>query len=211
MVVVVMMFMVGFPVGAAEIKGRTQTEQKKIDETRKRIQEKKTELNGSRWEVVVDSSTDPKKKGEKDTFVFQDDQFTSNNMSKRGYASTNYTVSVPSEESDSGVWETMKTGKDGVIFVRGEWMKEKMQGSVTEQLDGGKKVKEYTFSTTSREAIPASSSKDESTESGNNVTHLDKTSNDNIGSKVLVSKETVATDTTQASKKDAKKNILTKK
>lgn len=212
MIFVLIILTTGFPVFADEVKPHTKTEQKKIDETRKLIQEKKTEINGSRWEVVVDSSSDPKKKGEKDAFVFQNDQITSSNLSKRGFGTTNYTVSVPSEESDSGIWETMKTGKDGVIFIRGEWTKDKMQGSVTEQLDGGKKIKEYTFTATSREAMPPTTSNDaESTDPGDDVTHSDKKSNDDNDLKVLISKESASAGMTTRAKNDDKKSILTKK
>ena len=142
---------------------RSAAEEKKIAETRKRIDEKKTELNGSSWEVVLGSSSDPKMKGEKDTLTFQNGQFSSKNLSKRGFSPTNYTISLPSEDSKTAVWETMQTGKDGLVFIRGEWEKEQMRGDISEQLEGGKKTKEYYFTTASRIAIPPTSKEEEKT------------------------------------------------
>lgn len=139
---------------------RTEAEQKKITEMRKRIDIRKTELNGSKWDLSLGSS-DAKMKGKTDVFTFQDGMFRSDNLSKRGFSPTNYTVSVAGDEkSESAVWETMQTGKEGLIFIRGEWEKDRMQGNVTEQLDGGKKVVEYYFTTSAKKSIPPSSKKE---------------------------------------------------
>jgi len=191
LIVFMMGLMMGSSVQAADDasvvspKSRSPEEQKKLDEMRKRIREKETEMNGSKWEVVL-GSLDPKIKGQKDTLLFQNRQMISVDMSKRGFGPTNYTVSVPPEEdSEGGIWETMKTGKDGVIFIRGEWEKDNMHGFVTEQLEEGKKINEYIFTTSSRVAVSPTSSEDPS-----DLTSLNKTSNDDSGPKVLVSKET---------------------
>lgn len=162
---------------------RTSEEEKKVAEMRKRSSEKRKELNGSKWEVFYVSSSDPKLKGKKDAFIFQDGVFTSEAFSKRGFSPTNYTVTVsPEEASETGVWETMQTGKDGRIFVRGEWIKDKMSGNITEQLEGGKKTLDHSFSTSSREAIPADSKKKEETP-------IDEASEPEKGASALVSKE----------------------
>ena len=166
MLVLMVGLVMGSSVQAAGDKDEVNSDkQKKIAEQRKEIEERVKEINGSKWEVVL-SSTDPKVKEVKDTFLFQDKQMTSTKLSERGFGATNYTVSLPSVETDFGVWETMKTGAEGVLFMRGEWNKERMRGTVTEQLDGGKKVVEYSFKTESRQAVSPTSkeNKDEDNE-----------------------------------------------
>lgn len=189
LMVFVMASMMGSSVLAAD-----STSQKKFEEQRRRIKEKETEMNGSKWDVVL-GSLDPKIKGQKDTFIFQDNQVTSTGMSKRGFGSTNYTVTVPDEaDSDLGIWETMKTGKDGVIFIRGEWAKEAMRGYVTEQLEEGKKVNEYTFNTSTRIAISPSSSEEPGSGSlKSDATSSKETGNDDSSPNALVSRETHST------------------
>ena len=167
-------------------KPRTPEEEKKLAETRKKIEEKKTELDGSSWELVT-SSSDAKAKGEQDTFTFQNGQFSGKNFSGRGFPATNYTVSIPSEDSETAVWETMQTGKEGLIFIRGEWGKDKMNGDITEQLDGGKKVREYSFTTAARKAIPPTSESGEQTPAG--LSPSPQSSDDASSDGVLVSKE----------------------
>lgn len=136
-------------------------EEKKIAEQRKKIEEKRTELNGSEWAVVVKPlQSKEKAKDIQDVLTFQDNQLRSKYWDSKGFSSTNYTITVPDLSADLAVWETMKTGKDGVVFIRGEWEKEAMTGSISEQLDGGKTVKEYAFTSSSKKGIPPSSDKD---------------------------------------------------
>ena len=170
---------------------RSTSDEKKISEMRKRIEEKKTELNGSSWEVMLDSSSDPRMKGEKDTLTFQNGRFSSKNLTKRGFNPTNYTISLPAEDSETAVWETMQTGKDGLIFIRGEWEKDKMKGDISEQLEGGKRVKEYYFTTVSRVNISPTSSKEagDSDSSKEDVTSSNEKGNNNTEPSILVSKE----------------------
>src|SRR3989338_6556734 len=186
-----MVFVMALTVGSSVQATEDDISQKKLDELRKRINEKKSEINGSQWEVVL-GSLDPKIKGQKDTLLFQNDQVTSAGMSKRGFGPTNYTVSVPQEEgSEGGIWETMKTGKDGVIFMRGEWENDNMRGDVTEQLDGGKEFHEYIFTTSSRMAVsPTSSEGSVQAPLQSGMTDPDIAGNDGSGSGALVSKET---------------------
>ena len=157
-----MVLLLGCHAWAAEGKSKSsiQAEEKERIEMRKRVAEKKTDLNGTRWEVTL-RSTDPKAKDQQDKFIFQDGQFRSENLSKRGFPSTNYTITTAEDGSESAVWETMQTAQEGVVFVRGEWVKASMQGNISEQLDGGKKIKNYFFTTSSRVKIPATSAEEE--------------------------------------------------
>ncbi len=109
--------------------------------------EKKLELNGSSWDVVLMSTGDLKKNVDNDIFTFQSGQFRSKNLMNRGFADTNFAISLPTASSNLAVWETMQTGKEGVIFLHGEWAQDKMWGTVTEQLEGGRKVVDYSFVT----------------------------------------------------------------
>ncbi len=147
---------------APVVKKRTEAEEKQIIEKRKRVTDKQMDLNGSSWDVAYSSSTDPKQKGKKDLFTFQNGQFNSKELIDRGFTWTNYTISVPNEESELAVWETMQTGEEGIVFIHGEWIKDKMTGHITEQLDGGKVVIEHSFSTSNRETIPDTTEESES-------------------------------------------------
>jgi hypothetical protein len=158
----------------------SEADEKKIIELRKKIEEKKTELNGSAWELTFNSSSNPKMKGAKDTFTFQNGQFKSAHYQKDGFTPTNYSVSIPSETQDIAVWETMLSGKEGIVFIRGEWEKDKMSGNITEQLKGGKEIFEHTFTTSARTSVSPTT-----TEEGQDVM-----AHDNSLASAMVSKET---------------------
>ncbi len=144
----------------AKEEDKNQSDEAKKIELRKKIAEKKEELNGTKWEVNLHSN-DPKAKYKKDTLTFQNNQVRSSNNADRGFSPTNYTVSMPSQDPEVALWETMQTGPDGfVIFMRGEWKKDMMNGSITEQLEGGKN-QEYNFTTSNRAVIAKSSASTE--------------------------------------------------
>ena len=124
----------------------------KVAEMKKKVEAKKAELNGSQWEVLVTSS-DGKNKDAKDTLVFQNGQVTLKGFAEQGFNTTNYTITVP-EGDGMTVWETMQTSpKEGVVFIRGEWKGDEMRGIISQQLEGGKTNKDYTFKTASKVAI----------------------------------------------------------
>ena len=149
---------------APAIVQRSPEEEKKIAERRKKVEERLKELNGSEWEMTVKPHAG-KEKEYKDVFTFQDKQVSSKKLSARGFLSTNYTITIP-DDGETAVWETMKTGKEGVVFIRGEWVKDKMTGAISEQLDEGKKIKEYSFSSDTRAVVPPTSVKEEAEASG---------------------------------------------
>jgi hypothetical protein len=136
----------------------SEADKKKLKSLRERIEKARAGLNGSSWQVSYQPS-DSKGKVVKDTFDFQDMVFKSKDLIDRGYSSTNYTVSMAGDDTELAIFETMLTSKDGVAFVRGEWLKEQMSGRIIEQLEGGKKVLEYSFTTSARKAIPPSSNR----------------------------------------------------
>jgi hypothetical protein len=121
------------------------------DALRKIILEKKGEINGSSWNIKIDSQS---KKGEllgEDTLIFQNDKFRSERSEKLGYTPTNYTLTV--QEAGPTIWETMQTSKKGeVCFWRGEWKDNVMTGIISRQLEKG--AEEYYFTSASRKEIP---------------------------------------------------------
>jgi len=135
---------------------RTSAEEEKILEQRKRTTAARKDLNGSSWQVEL-QPTGSKGKAEKDKFTFQDGMFKSDYYIGRGYTPTNYAINMLGAETEEAIWETMLSSKEGQIFIRGQWEKDKMYGNVTEQLEGGKKVVERYFTTQARKAIPTES------------------------------------------------------
>ncbi len=129
-------------------------DEKKLAEERKKVEEKKKDLNGTRWEVTI-KPADPKEKETKDVFTFQDHQFQSEYLEKKGYTTTNYTNSPSNGKAP--VFITLKTGKEGTSFVRGEWNKDVMSGVIHEQIVKDKETinQRYDFSSLKREAISA--------------------------------------------------------
>jgi hypothetical protein len=126
-------------------------DEKKVAEHRKLMAEKLKEINGSKWEVGL-KPADPKDKETTDVLTFQNNQIDSKEFSSRGYGPTNYTITMP-EGSQTATWETMKTSSDGTVFMRGEWNKDMMSGSIVEQLDKGKKTREYYFSSKAKKEV----------------------------------------------------------
>ena len=174
----------------AQPKRLSPEEQKKIAAMRKQIQVMRTEINGSSWDVAFNSSS-PELKGQKDTFIFQNGQMDSKSMSKRGFGVTNYTVTAPAEDSQIAVWETMKTGKDGIAFLRGEWKDEVMTGTISERLDEGKTTREYYFTSSSRVGVSPTSEED-------NAAGSSLADNKEAGvAKALVSKEAIPSSDTK--------------
>ncbi len=112
-----------------------------------KLTEKKLELNGSSWDVVLVRDGELKNNISDDIFIFRNGQFGSKDLVKRGYTDTYFTISPPADSSDPAVWETMQTGKEGVVFLHGEWVKDKMWGTITEQSEDGRKIVDYTFIT----------------------------------------------------------------
>ena len=134
------------------------------EEMKKKIEEKKKELNGSEWKVALTSGA--KAEGE-DVLTFQNGQVSSKMFSDKGYPASNYTISAP-EGADMTTWETMQTNpKGGVVFMRGEWKEGVMRGVISQQIEEGK-TKDYNFSSDNKIEVPPSTEtpKEEKKEAG---------------------------------------------
>ena len=86
------------------------------------------QLNGTRWLLdLTPISASGKVKPQKDTVTFNGQQISSERMTKAGYPTSNYTLTI----GDDGVavWETMQTKEsEGVAFWRGEFHGSAMRG-----------------------------------------------------------------------------------
>ncbi len=110
---------------------------------------KKAELNNHEWEVRLTPTTG-KGAPMTDVLIFKGQQFESENMTKKGYKPTNYTVSL--QEGGPTVWETMQSTESGQpVFWRGEWEGMSMKGVMSKQLGEGKNEDYYFSSLGSKE------------------------------------------------------------
>ena len=130
-------------------------------EMKKKVEEKKKDLNGSEWKVALTSGAKPD--GE-DILTFQNGQVASKMFGDKGFPASNYTITVP-EGADMATWETMQTNtKGGVLFIRGEGKEGVMRGVMSQQLEEGK-TKDYNFSSAAKVAVsPTTKKKDEPNE-----------------------------------------------
>lgn len=128
---------------------------------KKKVEEKKKELDGSRWEITR-TATDGKGAPESDEITFQDGKVAFRSFGEDGFGASNYTITVP-EGSETAIWETMQNSEKGILFVRGEWKDEQMNGIISRQTpdEPEKPAKDYSFTTAKRTAIsPVSEPKD---------------------------------------------------
>lgn len=126
-------------------------------EMKKMVEERKAELNGSEWKVKM-TSNDPAVKPDDDLLTFQNTQIKSKLLTDRGFVPTNYTVTVE-PGNEWAVWETMQTSaKEGVVFIRGEWLKDQMRGVISQQMEGAK-TRDFNFTTLGKVAVPPTTPK----------------------------------------------------
>ena len=113
-------------------------EKSKEEQQREAIRAK---LNGTTWELDLKSDAG---KTKHDTITFDGRQVTSAWLSKAGYGSSNYSVTV---NEDEAVWETMQSNpKEGLAFWRGELPSDpsKMYGALSKQPKEGQ-PENYSF------------------------------------------------------------------
>lgn len=100
-------------------------------------------LNGTSWEVQV-TPLGGAGKPSKDTLSFADGQVSSASLTKAGYPSTNYSLTL--REDGTASWETMQglEGK-GIVFWRGELGGPSMRGIMSKRPAEGP-TEDYAFS-----------------------------------------------------------------
>ncbi len=130
---------------------------KKEAEILNKIEAKKKELNGGKWQITIKSSAGNLALDGADVLTFQDNLFRSKTSSKLGFTPTNYTLTVSESEEGPTIWETMQTsGKGERMLWRGEWSGTNMAGSINRQMEEGK-AEEYSFTSSSMVEIPETS------------------------------------------------------
>ena len=109
------------------------TEEK--SETEKAREQARAKLEGTAWHLEL-KPLGGAGKGQKDTLTFKGRQVTSERLTKAGYGSSNYSLTVGDDLSV--VWETMQTKEGaGPAFWRGELAGDLMRGTLSQQtLDG---------------------------------------------------------------------------
>lgn len=117
--------------------------------------EKREQLNNTEWQIELSLFDGGKK--DTDVIIFKDNQVVFTNLSRGGFTSTNYTLTIQKDEAI--VWETMQTSKKGEIaFWRGEVDSNmnKMRGILSRKIDDKTSRDYYFWSTNKKVAPPAS-------------------------------------------------------
>ncbi len=109
-------------------------------------------LNGTKWSIeLIPLSGEKAKRPLKDTLKFEKGKVLSEAMSKEGYPTTNFTLTM---NGNTPVWETMQTKEgSGVCFWRGERQGEAMRGILSKHPTEGPSV-DLSFSGNLIEAKP---------------------------------------------------------
>jgi hypothetical protein len=128
------------------------TQKEAIEFKRKLMEKKRNELNNTEWQIeLAPMSGKGNKEGE--TVVFKNNQVSLVGYGKRGFPTTNYTLTV--QDDGSAVWETMQTSeKSGIAFLRGEIDAaiQNMRGVLSHRIDEAT-AEDYSFVSTSKKSI----------------------------------------------------------
>lgn len=122
---------------------------------RAEVEKKRRELNNTEWQIEL-TPLSGKGKKESEDIVFKDNQITILGFAKKGFPTTNYTLTI--QEDSMIVWETMQTSKEsGIAFWRGEMDKgmQNIRGILSHQIDE-KTKQDYSFVSINRKNIPVS-------------------------------------------------------
>ncbi len=136
----------------AELKNSEETERLAKHEAQiKKMDAAGTELNGSSWTITIKPAQNMKSSLQSaDTVYFQDGKFRSENMTKKEFLPTHYSLNIRDDEALPIIWETMQTSRKGdVMFWRGEWFRTQnvMTGTIVKQ-DTKNGNENYNFSST---------------------------------------------------------------
>jgi hypothetical protein len=105
---------------------------------------KRAELANTAWNIEIAA---PGKEGAQklaDLIFFKDNQFSSQEFSKKGFVPTNYSLTV----GDDGaiVFETMQTSeKAGTVFWRGEFREQNTLKGMLSEVSSDQKATDYSF------------------------------------------------------------------
>lgn len=145
---------------AVEKKEMKKEEVKKVDKAKVEsekalkalVERKRNELNNTEWMLEL-TPLSGKGKKESELVVFTNNQISFSTLGKKGFPSTNYTLSV--QPDGIVVWETMQTSDKGsVAFWRGEMdgMMQSVRGILSHQIDENTK-EDFSFVSTGKKAV----------------------------------------------------------
>ena len=120
-------------------------------------QANRDKLNNTEWEIELNSLTSQGKSPDRDIITFKDNQISSANLSRIGFAPTNYTLTI--HKNGSLTCETMQSsGKGGIAFWRAEIdaNMEKMQGILSHRINN-KTSRDYSFLSITKKVVEPSS------------------------------------------------------
>jgi|GEM_PF-991311 len=145
----------------AEEQKRAEEEAARKEQARQKIRELKKnraeELNNTEWEIELSLLDSQGKAPDRDIITFKDNQISSANLNRSGFAPTNYTLTI--NEDGTVTCETMQSsGKGGIAFWRAEFDAniEKMRGILSHRIDE-KTSKDYSFRSITKRVIEPSS------------------------------------------------------
>ncbi|HOU36110.1 MAG TPA: hypothetical protein PLJ26_02050 [Candidatus Omnitrophota bacterium] len=128
--------------------------EKELKDKRALVAQKMTLINNTEWQIEL-SPLSGKGKKETDIVTFKNNQVSLTNFGKKGFPSTNITLTV--QPDGSLIWETMQTSeKNGICFWRGEIDKDitVMRGVLSHKIDERTK-QDYSITSTSHRTLPA--------------------------------------------------------
>lgn len=105
---------------------------------------KRAELANTTWNIEIAAPGEEGAKKLADLISFKDNQFSSQEFSKRGFVPTNYSLTV----ADDGVivFETMQTSeKAGTVFWRGEFREQNTLKGMLSEVSANQKTADYSF------------------------------------------------------------------
>ena len=113
----------------------------------------RVKLNAKTWTIQTISYVGKKTETGTDTLTFSDGKITSKNLSEKGYATSNYTLTL--KEDGVIIWETMQRTEGGdLAFWRGELQGEMMSGMFSLHPIKGE-IRDFNFTTESTEVVAA--------------------------------------------------------
>jgi len=125
--------------------------QAKLDAKKQLVEKKRKEIDNTEWQIEL-APLSGKGKKEADTLVFKGGQVGLSGYSKKGFAPTNFTLSV--QEDGMVVWETMQTSeKSGIAFWRGEMADGQTMRGIFSYHPDDKTTIDYSFISVAKKAV----------------------------------------------------------
>lgn len=124
--------------------------QAKLDAKKQLVEKKRKEIDNTEWQIEM-TPLSGKGKKEGDTLLFKAGQVSLSGYAKKGFAPTNFTLSV--QDDGMVVWETMQTSeKSGIAFWRGEMADSQVMRGIFSYHPDDKTTIDYSFISVGKKA-----------------------------------------------------------